>query len=174
MVDLKTIATWTLAGVFLVAVVLLAIRSFGSINKETKVLQESAAASPNVVAASPSPAPLMIRDLTGGAFTAATVSPSASVTPSAKPSAAAVKNIAVAVSETGFQPLRFAAQVGDTLIFTNDGQANHWPELKGAQAAEPEQVLATGDKWQVGLKEAGSITITDKLFPTFSATIAVQ
>lgn len=86
----------------------------------------------------------------------------------------------ISATDTGFSPATLTVAAGTTVIFVNDGQAQHRP----ASALHPthellpgfdsKQGIATGDRYSFTFTEAGNWKYHDHLNPQLTGTIIVE
>lgn len=117
--------------------------------------------------------------LTQNEFTevAPSTTPETTVSPTASPAA---KSVSVSIEDTGFTPATVTIPVGTTVVFTNNGQALHWPasdphpvhtDLPGFDAKKG---LATGETYSFTFTKAGTFGVHDHLNARMKGSIVVQ
>ncbi len=94
--------------------------------------------------------------------------------------AAAGATVAVSMSDEAFEPATLTIKAGDTVVFTNNGQALHWP------ASDPHPVhtnlstfdakkgITTGETYSYTFMNAGTFGMHDHLHASIKGTIVVE
>ena len=112
-------------------------------------------------------------------FIAPSVSPSLSPSTSVSPAAKVPANT-ISITETGFLPENLTIKSGDTVVFVNNGQAQHWPASDPHPAHtnyagfDAEKSLETGDTFNFTFTKTGVWEFHDHLNPVLRGTIIVQ
>lgn len=96
------------------------------------------------------------------------------VSPSVEP-----KIVAVSIDDEGFSPSTVTIPVGTTVVFTNNGQANHRPASDphpthdGLPGLDAGRWLVTGETYSFVFTKAGTFGIHDHPRPQVKASITV-
>lgn len=130
--------------------------------------------SPQIAEISPSPlASVQMQN----EFTEVAPSTSPSSLPSTSPAATTV---AVSLTDTGFEPATVTVPVGTTVVFTNNGQAAHWPASDphplhtGLPGFDAKKGLATGETYSFTFTKVGTFGVHDHLMSSLKGSIVVQ
>lgn len=86
----------------------------------------------------------------------------------------------ISIDDTGFTPSTLTIAAGTTVLFTNNGQALHWPASDphpthgGMSGFDAKKGLATGEVYSFVFTKAGTFGMHDHLNVKLKATIIVQ
>jgi plastocyanin len=86
----------------------------------------------------------------------------------------------VAIDDTAFTPSTITVPVGTTVVFTNNGQAPHWPASDphpvhtDLSAFDAKKGLATGEKYSYTFTTKGTFSMHDHLNARIKGSIVVQ
>ncbi|MBI1833589.1 MAG: cupredoxin domain-containing protein [Candidatus Andersenbacteria bacterium] len=113
--------------------------------------------------------------------------PNTSLLPSVSPAAGTTQqntttaeSIAISIDDTGFTPRTVSIASGTTVVFTNNGQAKHWPasDVHPTHQALPgfdaKHGLETGETYSFTFIKTGSWNMHDHLNPSATGIITVQ
>ncbi|MDA1168957.1 MAG: cupredoxin domain-containing protein [bacterium] len=95
------------------------------------------------------------------------------------PSVAGV-TVAVSMSDEAFEPATLNISAGDTVVFTNNGQALHWiasdphPAHNDLPGFDAKKGLATGETYSYTFVEAGTYGMHDHLNTKIKGTIVAE
>lgn len=99
-------------------------------------------------------------------------------TPASSPSVEP-KTVAVSIDDEGFSPSTITVPVGTTVVFTNNGQANHRPASdphpthNGLPGLDAGRELVTGESYSFVFTKAGTFGMHDHVRPQVKASITV-
>lgn len=94
--------------------------------------------------------------------------------------AGVANSVAVSMSDEAFEPATLSISAGDTVVFTNNGQALHWPasdphpvhtDLLGFDAKKG---LTTGETYSYVFTKPGTFGMHDHLNAKVKGTIVVE
>ena len=87
--------------------------------------------------------------------------------------------IIIHITDEGFDPSTIEIEQGQTVIFENEGEEDHWPASDVHPTHEiysefdPGRPVSPGETWKFTFEKAGAFTLHDHLYPQFTGTIAV-
>lgn len=88
--------------------------------------------------------------------------------------------VAVSITDEAFEPATVNISVGDTVVFTNNGQALHWPASDphpthtNYSKFDAKKGIATGETYSYTFTEAGTYGMHDHLNAKVKGTIIVE
>ena len=95
-------------------------------------------------------------------------------------SAVPAQQVAISIDDQGFDPTTVTISVGTTVVFTNNGQALHWPASDphpvhtDLSAFDAKKGLATGEKYSYTFTTKGTFGMHDHLNAKMKGSILVQ
>lgn len=88
--------------------------------------------------------------------------------------------VAVSMSDEAFEPSTLTISAGDTVVFTNNGQALHWPASNphpvhnNLPTFDAKKGLATGETYSYAFMEPGTFGMHDHVNAKIKGTIVVE
>ncbi len=88
--------------------------------------------------------------------------------------------VAVSMSDEAFEPDSLTIKAGDTVVFTNNGQALHWiasdphPVHTNLSAFDAKKGIPTGETYSYTFMEKGTFGMHDHLHASIKGTIVVE